>query len=353
MADIDEAETPPPEVTSESLPKRQSENSMLLDDTLQHLSSENSPPDEPDTVPAPELQTFFHSKSSSETKKKFEKFGPTTKGLRPTSKEVKEDKPKSENMSETKHAFVKLKPVSGKVGAIASSFSKSNKPPAPVEAKQPPFPNLKKTTLNAGASLSAHVTAKNTEEKQHPPFPNLKKTSTATGATPAVSDAAKKAPVEPQPEEKRLPFPNLKKTTVNSGTSTPAASLALAAKKPSAEPPKSDVTSESTEAKLAFVKLKSAASSASNASSEQKSVEEQSSTSLDSSEGKNMFVQLKKAQKSNKLKGDDTELSHVKLKKSTRTTPPVKDLDFYGYYNAIQPLSISPLVLTRERGQCT
>ena len=349
MADIEEAEASPLETenkTSDNIQKQSSENSMLLDDTLQNLSSENSPPDEVDVgpKPGPNSQTFFHSKSTpqsagySELKKKFEKFGPTTRGAHLTSKEIKEAQPQADDLSEAKHTFVKLKPTSGKVGAIASSFSK---PSEPAASKRPPFAILKPTPTTSGGKPSTSVAAKKAPttsdsnlsvpaeqpapaETKRPPFPNLKPIS---GEKPHTSVTQNKAPTPskmsepPAPAEvKRTPFANLKPTSMASGG---APSTSAAEKKAPSETPKSDAPPVSSDVKNAFVKLRSTASSTSTGSS-QKSAEGQSSTSLDSNEEKNKFVQLRKVHKDNDAAmSKDTELSKLHLKKSTRSTPPV------------------------------
>ena len=323
--DLDEPEVPLEieKKSSDIPPKRKSENAMLLDDTLEHLSSENSPPDETDTA-GPKAgqgsQTSFQSKASSqssggyaEMRKKFEKFGPTTKGHRPgVSSEVKKAQPQSEDLSEAKHTFVKLKPTtSGKVGALASSFAKTSGPSEAVEAKRPPFANLKPTPKTSGATPNAvHAAA---ASKKVP-------TAATNSNTPSKSTEAKNAFVKLKPT-----------STANSGATTAASIHAAAATKKvptAAAVTKSASPSESTEAKQAFAKLKTTSAPSTSAVAKPDGGEQsrapQDEDSTDQEAAKNKFVQLKKVDKNTgAAHSRETELSKLKLKKSTRTTPPV------------------------------
>ena len=117
-ADIEESETADPKA-SDSMPRKSSENAMLLDDTLKHLSSEATPPEGTDGGPnaVPGSETSLGSSRSggvADARKKFEMFGPTTRGARPPSREMNQPRPASGDQTEAKHAFVKLKPTSGK-----------------------------------------------------------------------------------------------------------------------------------------------------------------------------------------------------------------------------------------------
>lgn len=285
VADIEEPESPTQlaKKTSESVPKRKSENSMLLDDTLEHLSSDNSPPDETtDSGSKAALgpQTSYNSKVSSQyagfaqAKNKFEKFGPTTRQLRSPAGETKGAQAPSDDLSEAKQTFVKLKPTTGKVGSIAAAFSKPNEPP---EGNRPPFAKLKPTSAVAKkqpSKLSSGALSESTTEGKTA-IVKLK-----TAAPPAAVSSS----VDHKPMEER---------------------------------------SSASQEKQSFTKLKTTAPPASS-SDNRKTTEEQSTASLDTSEANNKFVQLKKVQKSSEqVKSDTTELSQIKLKKSTRSTPPV------------------------------
>lgn len=291
--------------SSDVMPKRKSENAKLLDDTLEHLSSENSPPDEPDTGPkaAQGSQTSFQSKTSSqsagyaEAKQKFEKFGPTTKSHRPVSSGIKKVELQSEDLSEAKHTFVKLKPTtSGKVGSLASSFVKTNGPSETVEAKRPPFVNLKPTPTKYGATPNTAKFDKppqSMEAKQA--LAKLKPASTgSSGASPTPNTAAL---IHAAATAKKIP------TTASSA--------------------KSDTPSESTEAKQALAKLKARAPPAASTVAPSKPDKEEDESKEDSGVT-NKFVQLKKVQRdTGPAQDQETELSKIQLKKSTRTTPPV------------------------------
>lgn len=280
---------------------------------MEHLSSENSPPDKPDAGPkaAQGSQTSFHSKASSqsagyaEAKQKFEKFGPTTKSHRPVPSEIKKVELQSEDMSEAKHTFVKLKPTtSGKVGSLASSFAKTNGPPETVEAKRPPFANLKPTPTKYGAMPNAAKFDKpshSMEAKQA--LAKLKPTSTgSSGAAPTPNTAAL------------------------------IHAAATAKKIPTASSAKPDTPSESAEAKQALVKLKVRAPPTASTAAPSKPDEKEEESNIsqeEDSEAKNKFVQLKKVPRNTgPADARETELSKIQLKKSTRTTPPVSTLFF-------------------------
>lgn len=296
VADIEEPEPSPSEFekkTSKSLPKHKSENSMLLDNTLEHLSSDNSPPDETTdsgSKPALGSRTSFNSEVSSrstgfaQAKHKFEKFGPTTRQLGPSSSETKGVQAPSDDPSEAKHTFVKLKPTSGKVGSIAAAFSKPNEP----------------------------------SEANRPPFAKLKPTPTTSGPTPFSSAAAKKQLSKPNSGAPSESTTEAKKAIVKLKTVAPPAAVSSSIdRKPAQE------WSSTSQEKQAFTQLKTTAPPASSGDN-QKAAEERSTASLDTNEAKNTFVQLKKAQKSSdQVKSDATELSQIKLRKSTRSTPPV------------------------------
>ena len=292
--------------SSDVLPKRKSENAKLLDDTLEHLSSENSPPDEPDAGPkvAQGSQTSFQSKASSqsagyaEAKQKFEKFGPTVKSHWPVTNETKKVELQSEDQSEAKHTFVKLRPTtSGKVGSLASSFAKTNGPSEAVEAKRPPFANLKPTPTKFGATSNA---AK----------------SDASSQSTAAKEALAKLKPATTGSFRAAPAPN---------TAAVIQAAAAAKKIPTAGSTKSDTPSESTEAKQALAKLKARAPpTASTSKPDEGGVEKSTVPQEEDPEVKNKFVQLKKVQRDTGLaQAKETELSKIQLKKSTRSTPPV------------------------------
>ena len=114
-ADIEESETTDPKA-SDSMPQQSSGNTMLLDDTLKNLSSEATPPEGTDGGAVPGSETSLSSSRSggvSDVRKKFEMFGPTTRGARPPSREMKQPGQTSGDQSEGKNAFVKLKPTPG------------------------------------------------------------------------------------------------------------------------------------------------------------------------------------------------------------------------------------------------
>ena len=279
VADIEEPEPSPPQAekkTSESVPKRKSENSMLLDDTLQHLSSDNSPPDETtDSGSRPGLGS--RTAGFAQAKSKFEKFGPMTRQLRPPAGETKGAQVPTDDLSEAKHTFVKLKPTPGKVGSIAAAFSKPNEP----------------------------------SEGNRPPFAKLKPTPTTSGATPFSSAAAKKQPSKPNSGAFS------ESTTKLKTAASPAAVSSSVDRKPTEE------QFSAPQEKQALTKMKTTAPPASSID-HRKTTEEQPTASLDTNEAKNKFVQLKKVQKSSdQVKSDATELSQIKLKKPTRSTPPV------------------------------
>ena len=290
---------------SDVLPKRKSENAKLLDDTLKHLSSENSPPDEPDSGP----KVAQAAAGYAGAKQKFEKFGPTVKSHRPVSSENKVEL-QSENLSEAKHAFVKLRPTtSGKVGALASSFTKANEPSEAVEAKRPSFANLKPTTpVKFGA------------------VPNASKSSTPSQSTPAKEALAKLKPTATTGSPGAAP-----------STNTAAAIHAAAAAKKiptTASANKSDTPLESNNAaKEALAKLKTrappspASAAPTSKPGEREAAEsngEQEEEEEEDSSAKNKFVQLKKVDRNTgPAQAKETELSKIQLKKSTRSTPPV------------------------------
>ena len=292
--------------SSDVIPKQKSENAKLLDDTLKHLSSENSPPDEPDSGP----KVAQAAAGYAGAKQKFEKFGPTVKRHRPVSSENKVEL-QSENLSEAKHAFVKLRPTtSGKVGALASSFTKANEPSEAVEAKQPPFANLKPTT--PGVKFGA--------------VPNASKSSTPSQSTPAKEALARLKPTATTGSPRAAP-----------STNTAAAIHAAAAAKKiptTASANKSDTPSESNNAaKEALAKLKARAPpSPSSGAPTSKPGEREGAESNGGQEEeeeeedsvKNKFVQLKKVDRNTgPAQAKETELSKIQLKKSTRSTPPV------------------------------
>ena len=302
VADIEEPEPSHPQ--SESVPKRKSENSMLLDDTLKHLSSDNSPPEETTdsgSKPAHGSRTSFNSKVTSQSagfaqaKNKFEKFGPTTRQLRSPAGETKGAQAPSDDLSEAKYTFVKLKPTAGKVGSIAAAFSKPNE----------------------------------SSEVNRPPFAKLKPTPTTSGATPFSSAASKKQPTKPNSGALSESTTDGKIAIVKLKTVAPPAAIPSSVdRKPKEE------WSSTPQEKQPFAKLKTTVPPASS-SDNRKTTEEQSTASLDTSEAKNKFVQLKKVEKSSdQVKSDATELSQLKLKKSTRSTPPVSAC--LSYYLAVQ-----------------
>ena len=302
--------------SSAVLPKRKSENAKLLDDTLEHLSGENTLADESDAGPkaAQGSQTSFQSKTSSqssgyaEARQKFEKFGPTVKTRRPVANVTKKVELESEeDPSEAKHTFVRLRPTnSGKVGSLASSFAKTNGPSETVEAKRPPFANLKSTQMRNGAT------------------PNAAKSNSPSQSTAAKEALAKLKPASTGGFRAAPP----------SSTATAIHAAATAKKIPtvaSSAATKSETPSESTEAMRALAKLKARsppASAAPTPKPEDGGAEE--STVVPDEEGdeaKNRFVQLKKVQRdTGPNSAKETELSKIQLKKSTRTTPPVSTI---------------------------
>ena len=260
-ADIEEVDTEAEKQPSDSMPRQSSENAMLLDDTLKHLSNENAPPDQ-----VPGSQTSLGSSRSggvADARKKFEqKFGVSSRGARPPPKQ--QPSPASDDHSPNKHAFVKLKPVSGKVGSIASAFSKPNETAESAEPKRPPFANLK-PVAGGGRGFPSGATKKPPTEQKSP-----------SESTEAKNALAKLKPTSPS------------SPPTTSGTK-PAASV----DKPSS-PPQPAAAAEAE----------------------------------DSDEAKNKFVQLKKVQKgTSSMKNDDTELAKIKLKKATKNTPPVSHCD--------------------------
>ena len=290
--------------SSDVLPKRKSENAKLLDDTLKHLSSENSPPDEPDS--GPKVAQGSQSAGYAGAKQKFEKFGPTVKSHQPVSSGETNNKVElqSEDLSEAKHAFVKLRPTtSGKVGALASSFMKTSEPSEAMEAKRPPFAT---TPAKFGA------------------VPNASKSSTPSQSTPAKEALAKLKPAA---------------TTTGSSGAAPspntaaAIHAAAAAKKipTTVSTSKSDTPSESNNAaKQALAKLKArvppspASVAASTSKPGEREAEESNGAQEEEDSVKNKFVQLKKVDRNTgPAQAKETELSKIQLKKSTRSTPPV------------------------------
>jgi hypothetical protein len=293
--------------SSDALPKRKSENAKLLDDTLKHLSSENSPPDEPDA--GPKVAQGSQSAGYAGAKQKFEKFGPTVKSHRPVSSETQNKvELQSENLSEAKHAFVKLRPTtSGKVGSLASSFTKTSEPSEAVKAKRPPFANLKPTTpTKFGAT------------------PNAFKSSTPSQSSTAAKEAlAKLKPAAVTGSSGAVPSAN---------TAAVIHAAAAAKKIPTiASANKSDTPSESSmAAKQALAKLKARAPPAPTSTApptskpDEREVEKSNGAQEEDSGVKNKFVQLKKvARNEDTGPSKETELSKIQLKKSTRTTPPV------------------------------
>ena len=214
----------------------------------------------------------------------------------------------SEDLSEAKHAFVKLRPTtSGKVGALASSFMKTSEPSEAMEAKRPPFANLKPTSPTKFGAV-----------------PNTSKCSTPSQSTPAKEALAKLKPAA---------------ATTGSPGATPspntaaAIHAAAAAKKipTTVSANKSDTPSElNNAAKQALAKLKARAPpspanvAASTSKPGEREAEESNGAQEEEDSVKNKFVQLKKVDRNTgSAQAKETELSKVQLKKSTRSTPPV------------------------------
>ena len=299
---------------------------MLLDDTLEHLSGENSPPDETDTGPraAQGSQTSFQSKSSSQSTgfaEARQKFGPTTKNHRPVSSEFKKAQLQSEDLSAAKHTFVRLKPTkSGKVGALASSFSKTNEPSETTETKRPPFAKLKPTPAKT--------------------FGVIPNAPLSTPASKKVPMAASKSNASAHSTEAKQPLSKLKPMSVATNGAAPtqaaATHAAASAKKVPISASGSNAQPETREALQAFARLKARASNspplaASTSAQKPQGGEEQLSMiqpprdeNCDETKVKNSFVQLKKVPRNaGSAQTQDTELSKIHLKRSTRTTPPV------------------------------